>query len=501
MPGASLGPLTPRYYGLVIELQLLGGLRIGGTGVSDVAAGVRARPLALLAFVAAAAPQLVSREKIMAALWPESDTERASNSLRQTLFWLRRDLDEDLFLPEPGNRLQLNASRLRIDLWAFREAVGRQAYEEAAAAYGGPFLDGFHISGAPEYSHWIEGERERLEQQYLSAVEAAAQRASEEGRKDDAVRWRRRQAEADRFGSRTALALLRAMAAAGDRPGALEYAASYEKLVRAHLEVEPDPAVVEFVAELRRQPKPVVHAPKAVSTPPPQLETLSAVADSVASKATRRSRPWLVAAAVLSGVAILAAASAYTSKTPAEARSLTPPSTTIVLASGVGQIDGRDPNTRLIACSGPACPMRVLPQNAFVVPQHSAYGTPVAGTRYIAPVADGIAHPVRGGYRCCTTATFERDFALPREAVSATVMVSLLADNQARAAINGVRFGIQRDSLGGENYAGPASTFTTTFAPDPSGTNRLLLTLWDGGGALALHYHAVVTYETGDRIR
>ena len=50
--------------------------------------------------------------------------------------------------------------------------------------------------------------------------------------------------------------------------------------------------------------------------------------------------------------------------------------------------------------------------------------------------------------------------------------------------MNGVEFGRQKDSLSSDNFADAPETFSRTFTPDTSGTNRLRVTLWDGGGAL-----------------
>ena len=66
-----------------------------------------------------------------------------------------------------------------------------------------------------------------------------------------AVRWRRRLVEADPISSRSALALMRALVAAGDRTAALQHARIYEALVHQELESEPDPSIAKYAATLR----------------------------------------------------------------------------------------------------------------------------------------------------------------------------------------------------------------------------------------------------------
>lgn len=437
----------------------------------------------------------------MAFLWPESDAERASNSLRQTLFWLRRELDQDLFLPENTGGIGLDRSRLQIDLWTFRDAIERKRYRDAAAVYEGPFLDGFTIPGCPEFLQLLETERGRLERQYLVAIDTLAEQATADGRHDDAVAWRFRRVAADRFSSRSALALLRALSAAGDRTGALKYAAVYETMVRAHLETEPDSSVMDFVDELRSRTAGSIERtadpdrPAAAETRTDSLQPSTAAGPAAAGPrlAGRRIQPWHLAAAAVIG---LAAITSVVRRAPPSAAAST---TTTILASGASVVAGRDTANRLVLCSGPACPEGPLPQSAFAILRHIYYAPPVAGTGYIAPVANAREGPGGPkGYPCCTTAVFEHEFTLPGEAASAHILITLLADNQAGVAINGVGFGRQPDRLEAANYAGPAATFSTTFRPDPGGTNRLRITLWDGGGALGVQYHGIVTWEARD---
>jgi DNA-binding SARP family transcriptional activator len=106
--------------------------------------------MALLAFVAASGSHGVSRDKVLAYLWPESDTSHARNCLKQTLYALRRDLEHQLFLPGAAV-LRLDPQRLAVDLWEFERALDRRAHREAVDTYRGPFLDGFHLGELVEF--------------------------------------------------------------------------------------------------------------------------------------------------------------------------------------------------------------------------------------------------------------------------------------------------------------------------------------------------------------
>ena len=85
----------------------------------------------------------MSREKVAAYLWPESDESRGRNSLKQAISVLRRELDPELFLSgTPG--LRLNPDVIVTDLAEFERAL-EDGELDAVRLYQGPFLDGFHL--------------------------------------------------------------------------------------------------------------------------------------------------------------------------------------------------------------------------------------------------------------------------------------------------------------------------------------------------------------------
>src|SRR5687768_18606156 len=66
--------------------------------------------LALLALIAVAPGQRLSRDKLIAYLWPESDSERARNLLKVSTYVLRSELGESALMSE-GDDVRLNADR------------------------------------------------------------------------------------------------------------------------------------------------------------------------------------------------------------------------------------------------------------------------------------------------------------------------------------------------------------------------------------------------------
>ena len=234
----------------MLRLRTLGGLTIEDEKGPLAGAIARKRSLALLALVALSTEQGISRDRLLAYLWPESDTDRARNNLKQTLFQLRQELHENVFVRAAG-ALRLDPNAISIDACDFQAALDRGNPTTAVTLYHGPFLDGFYLPGLVEFERWVDSERGRLAQRYAGALETLAGTAAGLGDHHGAADWWRRLAAVDPLSSRYALGLMRSLAQAGDRAAALEHARVYEELVHTELETSADPEVAEYVKQLR----------------------------------------------------------------------------------------------------------------------------------------------------------------------------------------------------------------------------------------------------------
>src|SRR5438445_475875 len=197
----------------------------------------------------------MSRDKVVAYLWPESDAERAHHALAQLLYALRRDLGK-ADATVGASELRLNRDVISVDLDDVEAALARHEFERAVAAYGGPLLDGFHLGGALEFERLVEVERAQLAKRVAAALESLADDAARRGDHAGAAAWWRRLAGLDPLSSRVAVALMRALVAAGDRAAALQHAREHERTVRTELEAAPAAPVTALAAELRRPPPP-----------------------------------------------------------------------------------------------------------------------------------------------------------------------------------------------------------------------------------------------------
>ena len=209
--------------------------------------------LGLMALIAMAPGQRLSRDKLIAYLWPESDAERGRNLLKVSSYVLRTTLGEGALLSE-GDDLRLNADLVRTDAAEFETALARSDFAGAVALYKSPFLDGFFLSDAPDFEQWAGRERERLAAGYAKALESLAEDAHAERDYSGAAEWWKRRAVQDPYDSRVALRLMQALEASGNRAGAVQHATVHQRLLQQEFGIAPGPEITALAERLRQEP-------------------------------------------------------------------------------------------------------------------------------------------------------------------------------------------------------------------------------------------------------
>jgi DNA-binding SARP family transcriptional activator/TolB-like protein len=232
-----------------LRLRTFGGLWIENPDGGG-AAGLRPRPLALLAILATSGAKAMSRDHVLGVLWPETEEDRARQSLSQAIYSLRRDLGLEVADSTAG--LRLDPNQITSDVAEFRAAVSAKRWGEAAGLYTGAFLDGFYLADAPEFERWVEGERAFLATEGIRAIENAAKASDAAGHREEAAEHWHRLTRLDPTSSRIATAYMQALEALGDRAAALAHGRAHAELLRRELEVEPDQAFGQVMARLRQ---------------------------------------------------------------------------------------------------------------------------------------------------------------------------------------------------------------------------------------------------------
>jgi DNA-binding SARP family transcriptional activator/TolB-like protein len=237
----------------MIHLRALGPPEVR---VGDGRVDLSPKLLAVLVYVAVAPPgESVRRDKLLALFWPELDQPRARNALNQALHQLRRRLGDGA-VESRGKEELAPAGAVVVDVARFEERLDAGHLAEALELYRGPFLEGFHLSGAPGFERWLDATRSRLRSAALQAALERSDRKEEEGDVAEAGRWLKWARDVAPTDERVIRRLLRHLDRQGDRARAVRVYRDLAKRLQDELGLEPSPETRSLVEEIRARSRP-----------------------------------------------------------------------------------------------------------------------------------------------------------------------------------------------------------------------------------------------------
>ena len=226
----------------MIEFRTLGTPDLRDDSDRHAILSVLAQPkrVGLLAYlVMAEGGRAVSRDKLQAVFWPKASSDRARNSLNQAVFVLRRAMGDHLLVTNGEGSIGVNADRLGCDAWRFEEHIAAGEKPEALALYGGHFLEGLYVSGAPAFERWLEAERKRHRDLALAAASELTAEAESAGKPSEALEWARQAARLAPYDEDVHRRLLRCLLQLGNRAGAIRAYEAFAARLEHDLGFEP----------------------------------------------------------------------------------------------------------------------------------------------------------------------------------------------------------------------------------------------------------------------
>jgi DNA-binding SARP family transcriptional activator len=236
--------LAERVY---IEDQGRVSLQVGTRVV--LGSAVRRKVLAMLSFLITRPDLSATRDQVLEALWPDLDPEVAVNSLNQTVYFLRRVIEEDYSDDLSPGYVHHDSDVVWLDpeLITSRSVECRTLIRELPSApspddverltliYRGRFALDF------EYEEWAAAYRDTLHATYLEIVEHAVLGDFTSGHYDRGIRIARRALDIDPTAEQIEICLLRLYRVTGAHSAAAEQYAHYASVIRDEIGVEPPP--------------------------------------------------------------------------------------------------------------------------------------------------------------------------------------------------------------------------------------------------------------------
>jgi DNA-binding SARP family transcriptional activator len=192
---SQLGVALAKRVGPKLHVQDLGRVRLRVGSRSIELSGMRRKPASLLLYLVTRPNFTATREQVLDELWPDNDPGSASNSLNQSLYFLRRDIDpwyeDDLsieYVPFQGDIVWLDPDLVQVDSANFLSATKTERPNVDDADRVLALLSGYSGQFAPEfeYDEWAMPWRSRIHVAFLEFAHLAINRLIREGRLSDA---------------------------------------------------------------------------------------------------------------------------------------------------------------------------------------------------------------------------------------------------------------------------------------------------------------------------
>ena len=224
--------------------------------------------LALLVALVVGPPGYRRRDSLLALLWPELDEGRARVALNQAVRFLRRELGgaaDSVILSRGVDEIGVNADGLWCDATVFRDTMEQNDFDGALRLYRGDLLEGFYAEQGAGFQDWLDRERDLLKSVAARAARAMAGALERDRNYTPAVAAARRAVELAEADERVVRELLQLLDRVGDRAGALQAYATFERRLERDFEAQPAAETTALIERIRARAEPVEHAPEVAS--------------------------------------------------------------------------------------------------------------------------------------------------------------------------------------------------------------------------------------------
>ncbi len=231
-----------------LELRLFGAPRVALDG-APVRFDTR-KATALLAVLAVAGRPL-RRDALAGLLWPELDHSRSRAALRRTLS-VAAVVGPALTID--GDLIGLDRARVQCDVTDFRELAQNDdaaSWVTAATLAEADLLEGFSLRDSVAFDDWQRAAAEGLRGELARVLARLTAHHLDGEQFAEALEVARRRVAVDPLSEPAHAALMRVLALAGDRSGALQVYRSLVRLLDVELGVPPLPTTVALSEAIR----------------------------------------------------------------------------------------------------------------------------------------------------------------------------------------------------------------------------------------------------------
>jgi LuxR family maltose regulon positive regulatory protein len=196
---------------------------------------------------------VVTKDQIVAALWPDLSLAKAHSTFHFYLFQVRRLLGGTDAISYEGGAYRLESRRFQYDVDEFHRNLAkaskatsaqRESYlQEAVSLYQGDYLEDI-------YSEWAEELRDSLRREYHQALEDLARHCRGQGELEDAAESYRRLLQRDQLREDVHRELIGVLLEMGDRAGAMRQLETLREILEEELGTGPSDETLDMFGGL-----------------------------------------------------------------------------------------------------------------------------------------------------------------------------------------------------------------------------------------------------------
>ncbi len=194
----------------------------------------------------------MTRDQLIGTFWPESDSPRARNALRQSLSFLRTCLG-DRAVVNVGTHGVAVADSVACDAVQFESLLDAGRREDALGLYSGELLPGFHGGGSSAFGDWLDAKRAHLTRRAAKASWDLSAECEQRGELSGAAFWGKRALALSPFSESEVQRLLRLLTRVGDFAGALRAYQGLRHSLATEFGSQPTAETTRIAADVRQR--------------------------------------------------------------------------------------------------------------------------------------------------------------------------------------------------------------------------------------------------------
>src|SRR6266566_3946542 len=208
--------------------------------------------IALVVYLARSPKRARTRDHLIGLLWGDKPDDKARHSLNEAVGTLRPYVGEG-GLDSDAAQVRLNPGAVQLDVDQLEGFVAAGDHRRAAALIQGDFLEGFGIKGASEFENWLTAERAYWKRRSVDVLVRCCDELLATGALAEATQAARGAWERDAQSDAALRAVMRCLALAGDRAGALKAFQTFAVRLKAEVGTEPDAETRELAERIRHE--------------------------------------------------------------------------------------------------------------------------------------------------------------------------------------------------------------------------------------------------------